>query len=283
MRNILLFIQRYFDFLFFLLLQVISLTFLFRFNKFHEAAFMNVSLETTGWVSSRYDNVESYFTLRKTNEELSLKNEELQNKLKENYFKIDTGAMQVNDRELSDTLQKYKQYVWRSAKVVNNSIGLQNNFITIHRGEKQGVKKDMGVISASGIVGSVISTSENYAVVMSLLHRQSRVSARIKKTGELGIIQWDGESPLYLKMINVPKSVNINLGDTIVTSQYSYLFPKGIMVGTVAEVINDKASNFYTLKMSPSTDFFKLEYVMVVENLQKDEQLKLEESTKKSQ
>lgn len=283
MRNIFLFIQRYFDFLFFLLLQVISLTFLFRFNKFHEAAFMNVSLETIGWVSSRYDNVESYFTLRKTNEELSFKNEELQNKLKENYFKIDTGAMQVNDRELSDTLQKYKQYVWRSAKVVNNSIGLQNNFITIHRGEKQGVKKDMGVISASGVVGSVISTSENYAVVMSLLHRQSRVSARIKKTGELGIIQWDGESPLFLKMSNVPKSVNINLGDTIVTSQYSYLFPKGIMIGTVAEVINDKASNFYTLKMSPSTDFYKLEYVMVVENLQKDEQLKLEESTKKSQ
>ena len=283
MRNIILFIQRYFDFLFFLMLQVISLTFLFRFNKFHEAAFMNVSLETTGWVSSRYDNVESYFTLRKTNEELALKNEELQNKLKENYFKIDTGSMLVNDRELSDTLQKYKQYVWRSAKVVNNSIGLQNNFITIHRGEMQGVKKDMGVISASGVVGSVISTSDNYAVVMSLLHRQSRVSARIKKTGELGIIQWDGESPLYLKMTNVPKSVNISLGDTIVTSQYSYLFPKGIMIGTVAEVINDKASNFYTLKMSPSTDFFKLEYVMVVENLQKDEQLKLEESTKKSQ
>lgn len=283
MRNILLFIQRYFDFLFFLILQVISLTFLFRFNKFHEAAFSNVSLETTGWISSRYDNVESYFTLRKTNEELSLKNEELQNKLKENYFKIDTGAMMVNDRELSDTLQKYKQYVWRSAKVVNNSIGLQNNFITIHRGELQGVKKDMGVISASGVVGSVISTSDNYAVVMSLLHRQSRVSARIKKTGELGIIQWDGESPLYLKMTNVPKSVNISLGDTIVTSQYSYLFPKGVMIGTVAEVINDKASNFFTLKMSPSTDFFKLEYVMVVENLQKDEQLKLEESTKKSQ
>ena len=283
MRNIILFIQRYFDFLFFLMLQVISLTFLFRFNKFHEAAFMNVSLETTGWVSSRYDNVESYFTLRKTNEELALKNEELQNKLKENYFKIDTGSMLVNDRELSDTLQKYKQYVWRSAKVVNNSIGHQNNCITIHRGEMQGVKKDMGVISASGVVGSVISTSDNYAVVMSLLHRQSRVSARIKKTGELGIIQWDGESPLYLKMTNVPNSVNISLGDTIVTSQYSYLFPKGIMIGTVAEVINDKASNFYTLKMSPSTDFFKLEYVMVVENLQKDEQLKLEESTKKSQ
>jgi rod shape-determining protein MreC len=147
----------------------------------------------------------------------------------------------------------------------------------------QGVKKDMGVISASGIVGSVINTSDNYAVVMSLLHRQSRVSARIKKTGELGIVQWDGESPLYVKMTNVPKSVNINLGDTIVTSQYSYLFPKGILVGTVSEVVNDKASNFYTLKLKPATDFFKLEYVMVVENLQKEEQLKLEESTKKNQ
>ena len=283
MRNIIVFIQRYFNFLFFLLVQVISLIFLFRFNKFHEAAFMNLSLESTGWVSSRYDNVESYFNLRQTNEELSAKNTELQNKLKENFFRIDTGSIIVNDKELNDTLEHYRQYVWRAAKVVNNSVTLQNNFITIHRGEKQGVKKDMGVISASGIVGSVINTTDNYAVVMSLLHRQSRVSARIKKTGDLGIVQWDGESPLFVKMINVPKSVVINPGDTIVTSQYSYLFPKGILVGTVAEIVNDKASNFYTLKLKPSTDFFKLEYVMVVENLQKEEQLKLEESTKKNQ
>jgi rod shape-determining protein MreC len=132
-------------------------------------------------------------------------------------------------------------------------------------------------------VGTVVNTSDNYAVVMSLLHRQNRVSAKMKKTGEVGAVQWDGESPLYVTMTNVPKSVALAKGDTVVTSQYSYLFPPGIMVGTIAEIKDDKASNFYTLRLKPATDFFKLEYVTVVENLYKDEQKKLEEATKKNQ
>lgn len=141
----------------------------------------------------------------------------------------------------------------------------------------------MGVVSATGIVGRVINVSENYAVVMSLLHRQSSVSAKIKKTGEVGTVQWDGESPSYVNMTNVPKSVSITKGDTIVTSQYSYLYPQGVMIGTVLEIVNDKASNFYTLRLKPATDFYKLEYVMVVENTQKDEQKKLEEAAKTNQ
>lgn len=283
MRNIFLFIRRYFNFIFFVLVQALSLTFLFRYNKFHEAAFMTVANEGTGWFNTKYDRVETYFHLKQTNEDLAHQNEMLQNELKSNFFTPDTTAKLVKDTIPYDTLGHYRQYLWRSAKVVNNSVGLQNNYITLHRGELQGIKKDMGVISAKGIVGRVVNVSENYAVVMSLLHRQSSVSAKIKKTGEVGKVEWDGESPMYINMINVPKSVSITKGDTVVTSQYSYLYPQGIMIGTVLEIVNDKASNFYTLRLKPATDFFKLEYVMVVENTQKDEQKKLEEAAKINQ
>jgi rod shape-determining protein MreC len=281
-RNIFLFIRRYFNFLFFLVLQIISLTFLFRYNKFHEAAFMGFANEISGRVGERYSNVAYYFNLKKENQALSRKNEELLNRLKQDYESADTGMAVIRDTINRDTLGHERKYVWKEARVVNNSVSLQNNYITIHRGEKQGVTKDMGVVSASGLVGTVVNTSDNYSVVMSLLNRQTSVSVKMKRTGEIGKVQWDGESPFYVTLTNVPKSVTISKGDSVVTSGYSLKFPEGILVGTVAEIVNDQTSNFYIIKLKPATDFFNVSYVYVVDNLQKDEQRKLEEATRKT-
>ena len=119
---------------------------------------------------------------------------------------------------------------------------------------------------------------------MSLLHSDMKVSASLKKTGETGSVFWDGVSPLYLTMNNVPKSVAVVVGDSIVTSPYGvYRFPQGIMVGTVAAIVEDKSSNFYTLRIKPATNFYNIEYVNVVENLQKAEQRKLEDSARINQ
>jgi len=257
--------------------------FLFRYNKFHEAAFMRTANEGTGWFNTRYDNIQYYFNLKKTNEDLVKENERLYNQLRDNFVRLDSAMQVIRDTIPYDTLGSLRQYAWRAAKVVNNSVGMQNNYITIHRGENQGVRKDMGVVGPTGIVGTVINTSDNYAVVMSVLHRQFRVSVKLKKSGEMGTVHWDGESPLYVSMINVPKSVPVTKGDSVVTSQNSYLFPQGIMVGTVAEIVDDKTSNFYSLRLKPATDFYKVEWVSVVENLGKEEQKKLEEATKKNQ
>ena len=283
MRNIFLFIRRYFNFLFFLVLQIIALSFLFRYNKFHEAAFMGVANELTGRVSSKYSNVEYYFHLKKTNESLAHQNELLLNQLKNNFQSPDSLTKIVLDTTQIDTLGIARKYLWREARVVNNSVSLQNNYITIHRGERQGVRKDMGVISPQGIVGMVVNTSENFSVVMTMLNRQSSVSAKILKTGEIGKVQWDGRSPGFITMINIPKSVPVVKGDSVVTSGYSLSFPPGIMIGVIAEIIDDKTSNFYTLTLKPSTNFYSLEYVTVVDNLQKDEQKRLEEAERKNQ
>jgi rod shape-determining protein MreC len=215
---------------------------------------------------------------------LAKENEELRNKLLSNYERPDTTERMMQDTVPYDTLGHYRKYLWRSAKVVNNSVSLQNNTLTIARGENQGVQKNMGVISAGGVVGVVINTSANYAVVMSMLHRQSRLSASLKKTGETGQILWDGVNPQYITLKNIPKSAQVVKGDSVVTSTYgSYRFPQGIMVGTITDIIDDKTSSFYVLKVKPSTNFFNVQYVSVVENLQKDEQAKLEETTKNSQ
>ena len=133
---------------------------------------------------------------------------------------------------------------------MNNSVSLQNNYLTIHRGERQGVRKDMGVISPQGIVGMVVNTSENFSVVMTMLNRQSSVSAKVKKSGEIGKVLWDGKSPDYVTMENIPKSVKLEKGDSVVTSGYSLSFPPGILIGTVNEIIDDKTSNFYSITAS---------------------------------
>lgn len=282
MRNIFLFIRRYFNFLFFVVMQIVALYILFHFNEFHEAAFMGVASEVTGRVSEKYNNVEYYFHLKKANENLVKENDSLRSQLRQNFYKPDTSKQVIVDTIPFDTLGHKRIYAYRPAKVVSRFVNLPNNFFMLNRGENQGVRKDMGVISPTGVFGTIIHTSGNFSTVMSLLHRQSRLSAKLKKTGETGTVLWDGENTQFITMINVPKSVPVVKGDSIVTSQYaSYRFPQGILIGTVNEVVDNKGSNFYTLRLRPATNFNNVEFATVIENLQADEQLKLEEETLK--
>ena len=284
MRNIFLFIRRYFNFVFFVVLQIVALYMLFHYNQFHEAAFMGVSNEITGRVSEKFNNVEYYFHLKKTNEALAKENESLRNLLRQDFESADTAKQIYIDTVARDTLGKQRKYLFRSARVVSKFLTQHNNYFTIHRGEDQGVKRDMGVISPNGVLGSVVFTSKDFAVVMSLLHTQSRINGQHFKTGETGQVSWDGQSPFYLTMKNLPKSVVVAKGDSIVTSHFgSYRFPQGILIGTILEIVEDKTTNFYTLKLKPATNFGTVEHATVIENLQAEEQKKLEEATKKNQ
>jgi len=282
MRNIFLFIRRYLNFLFFLLLQIIALSMLFRYNKFHEAAFMNVAKEVTGGIYDRVNNTEYYFHLKRTNDSLVNENERLRNLLSTNFENPDTTSVIVKDTVPYDTLGHFRRFLWRQAKVSNNSTSTQNNFVTIHRGENQGVRKDMGVVGSNGVVGIVVNTSANYATVMSLLHRNTKISASLKKSGETGTVEWNGDSPLFLTLGKIPKSAKIQKGDTVMTSAYAIEFPPSV-IGTVYDIVEDPSTNFYTLILRPATNFYSLQYVYVVENLQAQEQKTLEEATKKIQ
>ena len=281
MRNVFLFIRRHFNFLFFLVLQIIALSFLFRYNKFHEAAFLNVSTEITGRINEKYNGIEYYFQLKKTNESLVRENLILRQQLKENFEAPDSIRRLILDTIKVDSGRSLIKYRILEAKVVNNSVGSQTNYLTIHRGFAQGVRPNMGVTGPQGIVGSVVNVSENFATVMSMLHRQFKVVAKLKNSSETGTIDWDGQNPLFVTMRNIPKSAKVNKGDTVLTTQTSSLFPANLMVGTVYEIVPDNTTNFYILKIKTATNFSNIEYVYVVDNLQYDEQKRLEDSTRK--
>lgn len=272
MRNIFLFIRRYFTFFFFLLLQGFCLFMLFNYNRYHNAVFMGVANEVTGKVYKQFNDVQYYFDLKRTNDSLIKANEKLYNKLKQDFEIPDTLNRTVIDTIKVDSLFKFRKYLYMQAKVIGNSVNLPNNYIQLGRGSAQGVQKDLGVIDANNnVVGTVIDLSNNYAVVMSMLHKQSTISAKLKRTGEVGSIVWDGKEPNIVVLKEIAKSVKVAKGDSVVTSGFTDRFPYGLLIGTIHEIMEDKSSNTYTIKVKTAANFFNVQFVYVINNLQKEE------------
>lgn len=282
MRNVFLFILRYKTFFSFLILQVVSLWFLYTYNKFHRARFLGIANEVTGRVNTQYNKVEDYFTLREENRRVHQINDSLLNLLPKNYMRADTSVQLVQDSIPFDTLGHYRRYYFRPATVVYNTVSSQKNYIQLNRGSNHGIKDNMAVLSSDGsAVGVVVGVSPNFCQVMSLLHVQQKVNASLKKSGDFGTIEWDGKDPRLLTLKGVPKSIEIKAGDTVLTSAYSFNFPPGYMVGTIAEVVTDKSTNFYVLRVKPGAKFYSLQQVFVVENLQYAEQTALNQEARK--
>lgn len=290
MRNLIIFLRRYFNFFLFLLLEVICIVLVFRNNDFQKTAYLNSANNVSARLYNRYNNVQYYFHLKATNDSLVNENSRLHNILRSSY-----DSVTLDDLVKTDTLRTYstdttrkvigietRRYLYHAAKVVNNTINNPINYITIHRGSANGLKPNMGVIGPSGVVGIVRSVSENYAVVLSLLSkgRNFGTSARLSHSKEMGTVRWYGGDAGYALMEDVPKSVRLVRGDTVVTSGYSALFPENIPIGYVESYsLPDKSSTSYAIRIKLATNFYNLQYVYVVDNMLKDEQKSLEDST----
>lgn len=281
MRNIIAFIRHFFNLFLFLVLMGVSLVILINYNQTYQVVFSNVANETTGSVGAKYNSIEYYFHLKKTNEALAAENAQLRGLLKSSFESPDTSTVIKIDSLLKDTLGRVRKFQFLPAKIVNNDISNQNNYITLYRGAKQGAKVDMGVIGPQGVVGKIILVSENYSRVMSLLNRNTKVSAMLKNGFYTGLVDWDGKDPRYVTMHNVPKSAKVKIGDSVLTSNLSGSFPPGIMIGTVAAIQGDPSSGFFELKAKTATDFYTIQYAYLVNNMIWTEQKELEAKTPK--
>ncbi len=282
MRNIFLFIRIYFNFLFFLFLMSIALFMLFNYNHFHHAVYSSAALEVTGYVDNKYGNVESYFKLKKTNDSLLKANAALYNKLKQDYNMPDTASKLAVDTIQIDTLLHERKYLYLPAKVAANSVSQTNNYLVLHRGSAQGITSDMAVTDANNnVVGIVVDVSKNFSVVMSLLHRQSNISAKLKKSGETGSIVWDGVQPNIVILKGISQDVKIVPGDSVITSGFSEIFPFGLLIGTIKDAVIDKSTGAYNIRVKTAANFYSLQYVNIINNLQKDEPEQLLKKVKK--
>ncbi len=271
MRNVFLFLKRYSVLIIFLVLQGLALSMLFSYNRFHQTTYGMFSNEVAGSLNKRVNKVESFFTLSEQNQALRKQNAALLSYLPSGSVSPDTSFLVVSDTIAVDSLKSYRQYQYYDAKIISNSVFLQQNYIVLHRGSVQGIVSNMAVVGTDGLIGTVISVSENMAIVMSLLHRQSKVIAVLKKGSGLGEVTWDGKDPRFLVLSKVPKTIVVKKGDTVVSSPYSDKFPPGIPIGYVEKIDQDQETNTYKLKIRTAVDFYAVQHAYIVKNLLQEE------------
>jgi rod shape-determining protein MreC len=160
------------------------------------------------------------------------------------------------------------------AEVIGKSLHLLRNTLTMSVGERDGVKPDMPVISENGLVGKVIAASGRYAVAQLVINKDFRSSAKIQRSRVDGIVTWDGGDLLHLK--NVAKKQDVQVGDLVMTSEYSNVFPPNIKIGVVSSVTEQPGSLFKEIDLVPSVDFPSLEEVFVITALADTERTSLE-------
>ena len=168
-------------------------------------------------------------------------------------------------------------YEFIPAKIINNSVDRPNNYITLNRGAKHGIQKNTGIIGEGGLAGIVRKVSKNYAVAMSMLHRDVKISAQLKRNKYFGSLVWEGYNPQLMTLKAIPKHANTEVGDTIVTSGYSSIFPANEMIGVIDTLWVAQGDNFQTIKVRLSNDLNREEYVYVVKHLMREERIQLEE------
>ncbi|MCP4314412.1 MAG: rod shape-determining protein MreC [Bacteroidetes bacterium] len=269
MRTLLRFIQKYSDFLLFLVLETVAIILMVQGSGFQRSKIVELNRQISGYMYNKVDGTREFLSLKETNSILVDENTALRNRLVHMEQLLDSSVA------LSEFREPF-QYQFVPGRVIHNSVYKQYNFLTIDRGEKGGVFKDMGVISDQGVVGIVLETSEHYATVIPVINLDFRLSVKMKSNNYAGILQWGGKTPLLAGLNEIPFHVELMENDTIVTSGYSSIFPEGIEVGTIESFSLEKG-NFYEISVRLSTDFQRLFHVNVIRNYQMEEQLNLED------
>jgi rod shape-determining protein MreC len=269
MRNLFDFLVRFNYILIFLILEAVSFFFIIRNHNYQRTGFLNSAGVVTGGVYNSYFKFSEYLNLGKVNEDLKTENARLREQLQ--LFE----TAQLPGQEICDT-NGYLLYEYIPAKAINFSTTRINNFITLNKGSNSGIAKDMGVITSDGIVGIINKVSPNFSTAMSILHKDCRVSVKIKRFNYPGTLQWNGGSPTEAELIGVPQHLPIAKGDSVLTSGFSAIFPENLPVGVISDFYLDQGSSFYTVVVKLSGSHETLQYAYVVNNLYQKEQRELE-------
>ncbi|MCB4807792.1 rod shape-determining protein MreC [Tamlana sp. 62-3] len=268
MQQIINFIIRNKNFLLFFLLFCLSLVFTIQSHSYHKSKFINSANFLTGGVYNSLNNISSYFSLKSQNYILAEENRRLRALL--------NNASISPDSAYIDSTAFNKLYKFYNANVIKNSYSLADNILTINKGKNDSIKQDFGVISSKGIIGIIDKTSNNYATVLSILNTTSKISAQLKKSNHFGTLSWNGNTPENVQLTDIPKVAKVKIGDTIITSGRSSIFPKNIGIGVIKAFQLDAAENYYEIEVNLFNDMTNLEHVYIIENVNKQEITNLE-------
>ncbi|OAQ41851.1 rod shape-determining protein MreC [Pedobacter psychrophilus] len=276
MINLWRFISRFNAFFFLIIYLVISITLLIKNNDFQKASVYNSSNEIIGGIYQKVNIVNKYLNLNLVNDSLAKENISLHNQLKSSFLN-DSIVTKI----VTDTINKVK-YEYILSEVVNKSITSRNNYLTINRGSKAGIKKGMGVIGPNGIVGIVWNVTKNFSSIQSILHEDTRITSSIEGSPYFGPLIWEGKDPNYVTLTDIPNQLNLKPKARVVTSGLGVIFPKGVLIGIVDKAGVKGGGSFLDISVKLSTNFYAIEYVYVIKNNYQTEQETLEDANKES-
>lgn len=269
MRNLIEYIYRYRNFLVFLALEVFCFWLIVQFNREQRQILYNSTSTYMGTIFEYYSDALDYWGLKADNDRLVNQNRKLNE-----YLQYVLGREVEPDSIFLDSINAQFEFI--PARIIKNSIVGLDNMITLNKGRSDGVEEHMGIIGMDGLVGVVVDVSDHYAVAMSLLHRQTRISARLRSTPYFGSLIWKNElNPKVMNLEDIPKHASVEVGDTIETSGYSYMFPPGIPIGTIKRDSLPEGNNFYIVEVELGNDLSMAEYVYILKNKDKQEILDL--------
>jgi rod shape-determining protein MreC len=271
MKSLLNFLYKYNHLLLFVIIELLCFSFIVKYNNYHRVVFLNSSNSVSGFFYEKSSIIKNYFNLQKINDGLASENARLRNQLRQiKESDIYLKAVVPIDSSITRAI---------TARVINNSVNKHDNYITLNKGYKDGVRPDMGVISSDGVVGVVVNVSRNYSTVLSVLNERWSVNAKLLKSNNFGTLKWDGNNPRQAVLSEIPYHVEVNEGDTVVTSGFSTIFPEGINIGTATLIEYNSGDNFKKIWVQLSVDFSNVNYVEVIESRIFKERLDLEKLT----
>lgn len=260
MLRILQFLYQIRAFLLFVFLEVVAAWLIVSINSPQGAAFFNSSNNLVGAALEKQANVAQFFSLAQANEALTEENAKILQALEQLRIKPDSLHLPL-DSAMEATFE------FRAARVIGNSLRYSQNYLTLNKGAKHGIKPGMGIFDSRGVIGRVKAVSENYSVAFSMLNTGLLVSSKIKSTDDLSTVQWDGSNTTESKLLFVPRHVKAQVGDSVITSGFNAVFPEGILIGVISEIGPDEDNpNYLNIRLKLSADFSKVTFVYLVEN-----------------
>ena len=265
------FIVRSRNFILFLLLEVLCFYFIINTNNYWSASFFNTSNRYAAQILTWSNAAQEYTQLRQVNADLAQENKRLHSDL----MRLQQGKPAAPAAYQADSVFA-NRFQYTVAKVINNTTQLANNYLTIDKGTDDGILPGMGVISPTGVVGTVRFCNSHFSVVTSILHSEFRVSSRLVKTGEIGSARWEGVDPHIMTLLDISRYTPVSKGDSVVTSDFNPKFPPGTLVGRVRRVGVRPDQTFHDIDIDVATNFGNLSYVYIVTNRLETEQNQLE-------
>jgi len=246
------------EYLILIILSIVSFALLSSNDNIQIRALRSYTLGAMGFFHDVVSVIPNVFELKRENEILRQLNVNLSDEVSR------LRELRLENLKLRQMigLKERKDFRFIPADIIGKDLHLLRNTITLNVGELDSIKPDMAIISESGLVGRIITTSSRYSIGQLMLNKDFRASAKVQRSRVDGIISWDGGN--YLILLNVAKTQDVKEGDIVITSEYSTMFPRNIKIGVVSKVAFQKGNLFKEIEVIPAVDFSMLEQVFVV-------------------